>query len=258
MFNLTKYTKIYFQIVNRAKNTIRENEIYYENHHIIPKSLGGSNKVENIVKLTAREHFICHWLLTKMVSELNRHKMIYALNMMRATSRNHNNCRYRTKITARVYEKYKIECAKNSSKMNAGRVPANKGKKLEGEELRCQQERIKNRRKLTPEENAIRIAKMVASRKGSKLSDETKNKISQSLTGKKKGPMNDSEKLKRSESLIGRKKDPSSVAKRTNTLKSQVRNGVHHTQIKLTCPHCGIEMVKLLYSRYHGSKCKFQ
>ena len=32
---------------------------YYEKHHIQPKSLGGSNKKENLVRLTAREHFIC-------------------------------------------------------------------------------------------------------------------------------------------------------------------------------------------------------
>lgn len=39
---------------------------YYENHHIIPRSLNGSNSSENLVLLTAREHFICHWLLVKI------------------------------------------------------------------------------------------------------------------------------------------------------------------------------------------------
>ena len=36
---------------------------YYESHHIIPKWMGGSNKKENLVLLTAREHYICHYLL---------------------------------------------------------------------------------------------------------------------------------------------------------------------------------------------------
>jgi len=44
---------------NRSRNT----GVYYESHHIIPKSEGGSNIVENLILLTAREHFLAHWLL---------------------------------------------------------------------------------------------------------------------------------------------------------------------------------------------------
>lgn len=36
---------------------------YYEKHHIIPKWMGGSDKKENLVLLTAREHYLCHYLL---------------------------------------------------------------------------------------------------------------------------------------------------------------------------------------------------
>lgn len=36
---------------------------YYEKHHIIPKCLGGSNRKENLILLTAKEHFIAHLLL---------------------------------------------------------------------------------------------------------------------------------------------------------------------------------------------------
>jgi hypothetical protein len=39
---------------------------YFEKHHIIPKSLGGSNAKNNIVKLTGREHFVAHILLAKI------------------------------------------------------------------------------------------------------------------------------------------------------------------------------------------------
>ena len=39
---------------------------YKERHHIIPKSLGGSNDASNLVDLTAREHFIAHFLLAKL------------------------------------------------------------------------------------------------------------------------------------------------------------------------------------------------
>lgn len=57
------YLKIYNQIINKAKNEIREG--YLEKHHILPKCMGGTNEKENLVQLTAREHYICHWLLAR-------------------------------------------------------------------------------------------------------------------------------------------------------------------------------------------------
>ena len=38
---------------------------YCEVHHIVPKSLGGTNAKDNLVKLTARQHYIAHWMLWK-------------------------------------------------------------------------------------------------------------------------------------------------------------------------------------------------
>lgn len=38
---------------------------YTESHHIVPKWKGGGNEKENLVRLTAREHFIAHKLLFK-------------------------------------------------------------------------------------------------------------------------------------------------------------------------------------------------
>jgi hypothetical protein len=76
-----KYTRVYYQIVERAKARIIKG--YTENHHIIPKSLGGNNSKENLVQLTAREHFICHWLLAKMVSsKKQKYQMWNAISSM--------------------------------------------------------------------------------------------------------------------------------------------------------------------------------
>jgi hypothetical protein len=55
------YEKIYNQIIERAK--IRNLDGYSEKHHIIPKCMGGTDIVENLVNLTAREHFLVHWIL---------------------------------------------------------------------------------------------------------------------------------------------------------------------------------------------------
>jgi len=79
---MNKYEKWHEQIVQRAKDRVLND--YYERHHILPRSLGGLDIHENIVCLTAREHFICHWLLTKFTVGEERDKVLYALRMMRA------------------------------------------------------------------------------------------------------------------------------------------------------------------------------
>jgi len=59
------YQKVYDDLI--AKCQARQSiDGYKERHHIIPKSLGGSNDSSNLVDLTAREHFVAHFLLAKL------------------------------------------------------------------------------------------------------------------------------------------------------------------------------------------------
>lgn len=62
------YLKHYRNLIETRQklNRTRKDGIYYEKHHIIPKCLGGSNKIENLILLTAKEHFIAHLLLHKI------------------------------------------------------------------------------------------------------------------------------------------------------------------------------------------------
>jgi len=188
-----KYSKLYYKITTNAKQRI--NEGYTELHHIIPQSMGGSNDKENLVELTAREHFVCHWLLIKMTEGEDRSKMLYALNGMKAENRYQE--RYHTKITARVYEKYRIEHAENHSKRMKGRPAWNKGRKLAGIELEEQRERTRNRI-VDLDKRAMGQQKRIAKVLGRKDSEEAKTKKSLALKGKLKGPMSEEEKLKRS------------------------------------------------------------
>lgn len=72
------YQKIYDQIIDRARD--RELYCYKEKHHVTPKCLGGSNTKDNLVELTAREHFICHWLLCRIYPQ--DRKLAKAFKMM--------------------------------------------------------------------------------------------------------------------------------------------------------------------------------
>jgi hypothetical protein len=76
------YSKIYENLITKARIENREKgkKIYYENHHIIPKCLGGSNKKDNLILLTAKEHYVAHKLLVCLHPE-NR-KMVLAFFYM--------------------------------------------------------------------------------------------------------------------------------------------------------------------------------
>ena len=82
------YLKIYDNLITRAKcRDLIESE-YYELHHIVPRCLGGSDDVSNLVKLTAREHFIAHLCLVKI--HPYSHKLVKAAVMMTVSGHGHN------------------------------------------------------------------------------------------------------------------------------------------------------------------------
>lgn len=64
MEKTSKYQRWYDNLVERAKQ--RNLTVYTEQHHIIPKCMGGSNNKSNLVHLTFREHFLAHSLLCKI------------------------------------------------------------------------------------------------------------------------------------------------------------------------------------------------
>lgn len=80
-----KYLKWYKNIITNTKYENRvKGEEYYESHHVIPKSLRKDLEKEtnNLVLLTAREHFICHLLLPKFTFDEDMYKMLKAFEGM--------------------------------------------------------------------------------------------------------------------------------------------------------------------------------
>jgi hypothetical protein len=119
------YERIYKKIIETRKyNPLNENE-YGELHHIIPRSLGGSDDSENLVRLTAREHFICHALLAEMYERetFEWYKMNHAFMMMKLISDNQN--RY---INNRLYEYKRIDFAQVMSNSQSGKKNSQYGK----------------------------------------------------------------------------------------------------------------------------------
>jgi hypothetical protein len=85
-FLFNKYFTWYFNIIKKAKQENRKKNhlISYEVHHIYPRSFSKinnkdiDNSKENLILLTEKEHYVCHWLLIKSVKEKYKSKMIYA------------------------------------------------------------------------------------------------------------------------------------------------------------------------------------
>lgn len=104
------YTRLYNTLISHRRTNIlcKSKELYTENHHVIPRCLGGTDEKENLVRLTAREHFLAHRLLLKIHPD--SHGLLTAVAKM---LHNHGN-----KISSsREVERLRVESSKRQSEM---------------------------------------------------------------------------------------------------------------------------------------------
>jgi hypothetical protein len=232
------YQKVYNEIIEKAKSRVIV-EGYYERHHIIPKCIGGSNKKDNLVNLTAREHFICHWLLARSNKDP---KLWFAFDMM---------CRLRTrqqkryKPSSRAYKEAKekvseIRKANIVSEETRNKISeANKGKKR----------------------TEVQINNMSEALKGIKRSESTKKKMSESKKGNKNPTKNPEVALKISLSKKGKSSNRKGfiLSENTKILISKAQKGVKKgKQAIVKCDHCGKEGGINSMNRWHNDNCKYK
>ena len=113
-----EYQKIYDRLIKRAQNENRKkrNGTYYEQHHIIPRCIGGSDDFENLVLLTAREHFLAHKILCEIQPDnLHLFNAYWMMCNMKSNTqeRNYN-------IGNRDYERLKLQFSSFISNKNMG------------------------------------------------------------------------------------------------------------------------------------------
>ena len=106
------YERIYNAIITNAQSIgITENitENISENHHIIPRCMGGTDDSDNLIRVTPESHYVLHQLLVKMYP--SNSQLIYAANMM--TVGRTNNKQY-----GWLKRKYIHECRKRIGDKN--------------------------------------------------------------------------------------------------------------------------------------------
>lgn len=271
------YKNIYDDLILRAKalNRVKlekgsEDCVYYESHHIIPKCLGGSNNKDNLVLLTAREHFVAHKLLLTIYP--NNKSLIHSLWMM-------SNCNNINKYNTRNY--------KVSSKEYAS---------LKEEYSKIVSERVKGVN--NPMYGSSRTGKMNPNF-GNVFSEETREKIRKKATGRivspetrsklreygkkfrtgENSPMfgkKHSEQTKINQSLRqkgkpfpggnikGKKHSDETKTKISLALKGRLISQetkdklsiINKNKKNVSCPHCGKTMDIYNAKRWHFDNCK--
>lgn len=164
------YYRVYMALVEKCKvrGLDKSSLSYYtEAHHIIPKSLGGSNAKENLVLFTAKEHFVAHKLL--WYSDKSCVNMQRALNLMSNKGT----------LTSRQFEVLRKEISENSK----GEKNPFFGKNHTDE---SKKKWIESRKGWKPSQEAIEKTRLA--NLGAKRSKSAKSNMSKAALAKKLRP----------------------------------------------------------------------
>ena len=176
------YKQIHDDIISKAilENRIKTKEKYYERHHIIPRCLGGTDEISNLVLLTPKEHYLIH----KLLVEFNNYNKSLWLAVHRMTySKNFKN-RRNYRISSRKYEHLKVINREIVSQQNKNRKISDETRikiSNSGKGKRAWNKGIKNCH------NAEVIEKIKLAHIGKSRSEETKYKISKANSGENNG-----------------------------------------------------------------------
>lgn len=277
IFIANKYTKYYYSIISNAKSRTFPPNTYTEQHHIIPKSLGGGNSVDNLVKLTAREHFICHRLLVKMLEGKDKTKMSFAFWRLVHGKTD-------LLITARTYQTAR-SLIQNANKIINNKPPNHAGKTWEEiykDPARIEERRAAVKKQMTgtnnhnygkprseeviqkfrlsralspyvmPLEERLRrseqqTGKSWEQRMGIETAALAKQKVSAIHKGKPK-----SEEHKNNLRIVRAKQIMKPVTDETKLKQAEKRRLTPNA----SCIYCGANMHPSHISRYHNEKCK--
>lgn len=251
------YNTVYYNIINRAilELRIKGNGTYFENHHIIPKCIGGNNESQNMVLLTPKEHYLCHRLLVEMYPGNSKIKYAYYMFCGKTYSKWRNRDYV---ISSSEYDRIKRE----RSVLFVGKNHPSFGSKRTEE---CKQ--LMRELKLGVKQSDETISKRVSKLIGRKMSEDSINKTRLANIGKKRSPealaniKNAQPDRRGSKSpLFGRfgEDHPAFGSKhvRSEEFKEKQREAWANRKIH-KCIHCGYESKSVMnMNKWHNDNCR--
>lgn len=214
------YEKIYYDLILKRK--LHPSQGYTEKHHILPKCIfpeykSFSKNPWNMVRLTAREHFIAHLLLAKMYPDT---ALVHAAHMMS------NMSAYNSKDYSWLREQHAESLSEKF-----------KGKRFYSE------------KSILALKSPERARKISESLKGKPKTKEHIENSSKARLGMKQSPESN---IKRSIASTG-SNNPMFGRTHDESAREKIRQA---NKQKTQCPHCakvgGIAIMK----RWHFDKCK--
>lgn len=233
-----KYTNWYSSII---ENSLDKNiPTYTERHHIVPKSFAKELSIidihspENLVNLTAKEHFICHRLLTKMFQGAFKRKMSYAIHRLTYSQ---NGRKRESYVSSRHYEIVRKQHSANltgegNPMFGKSHSPETKEKIREKAKKRRASKELKDHySKIRKGEGNPMYGKTHTAHARQKISDANKG-----------------ERVGKDNFFYGK----------THTAETKKRiSAARKSQPKTTCPHCSKTVDPSNYKRWHGNNCKY-
>ena len=219
MFKNNKYRKEYFRIIKEAR--LNPPEGYCEVHHIIPRSLGGTEYHRNLVPVSGADHLRLHTLLPYFTEGENRYKMLCAWRYLTHKGKI---------IDYEEYDHLKESYSKMQSEKMKGENNPMYGKKGN----------------LSPHF-------------GKKYTKERRDNISKSLKGKKHSEerIKNIKKGIKEKRKKGYKWYNNGIVE-TFSLPENVGDDFYPGRLKIICPHCGKEGNNANMKRYHFDNCKYK
>lgn len=198
------YKRIYNQLCNRA--LARRVSGYVERHHVVPRCVGGTDSADNLVKLTAKEHFLAHLLLRKIHPDVQG--LVYAVWMMSSKKGVRLNSRAFAKLREQVIE---MQRAKTISDEHKESLRLHATGRTKTQETKGKIGSSNSGKKRTPE----MIETYKKAREGRTISAETREKMNAAKRGK---PHSEERKAKIRASCIGKVQSEETRNKKRNAM----------------------------------------
>lgn len=170
-----KWRRCYERLIAKRLADPVPPDLYSERHHILPKALGGSDKSANLVRLTAREHFVAHLLLAR----------IFGGTMWLAVVRMKGRRNGKGYVNSRLYGQAKAEWAAWSSANQRGEAHWAFGKPSPLRGIKRPDQSGEKHPSFGKKKTREQMAAAIAANTGVKRSPETKKKIGDAQRGSK-------------------------------------------------------------------------